>query len=108
MRRKSWGNGVIIIPPHDFKHPPNWYYRAQLVTKYTFGIITYGMKSVPNFMKIRTEIIKILNAHKRVLHAKIKLGWVTLVMRMRRGPWVLASSSLHLTISSNYYVGIIG
>jgi hypothetical protein len=30
------------------------------------------------------------------------------VMRMRRWPWVMASSSIRLIVSSNYHVGIMG
>jgi hypothetical protein len=39
---------------------------------------------------------------------QVGLGWVRLVMRMRRGPWFVASLSLHLTISSYRHAGIIG
>jgi hypothetical protein len=52
-------NGVINIPPHDFKQPSRWYYRLFFVTKYTFGAIIHGMKSIPNLVKILTEIIKL-------------------------------------------------
>jgi hypothetical protein len=38
----------------------------------------------------------------------VGLDQVRLVMRMRRCPWVMASSSIHLTISRNRHVGITG
>jgi hypothetical protein len=34
------GNGVIIIPPHDFKQPPSWYHRVLKFKKCEFGIFS--------------------------------------------------------------------
>jgi hypothetical protein len=48
------GNGVII-PSHDLEHPSRWYCRVQDVIKYEFGVVTYGIMSIPNLMKIRTD-----------------------------------------------------
>jgi hypothetical protein len=34
------------------------------VAKYEFGVITYGITSVPNFMYVLTNIIQLSNVHK--------------------------------------------
>jgi hypothetical protein len=57
-------NGVIINPPHEFKQPLRWQYRVLEVAKYEFGVIIYGITSIPNFMQILTNIIQLLNIHK--------------------------------------------
>jgi hypothetical protein len=41
-----------------------------LLTQYAIGVIANGMKSIPNFMKILAEIIK-LNAHKRITQVTV-------------------------------------
>jgi hypothetical protein len=52
------GNGVvIIIPPHDFKQSSRWYHQVLEVKKYEFGVVSYGITSVPNFIKIVADII---------------------------------------------------
>jgi hypothetical protein len=96
----------VIISPHDFKEPSRWYYRAQEVTKYEFGVIIYVIPSMSNFIKILTGIPELLNAHKWISQLKFELGSVRLMMRMSRRPCTMASSSLHITISSNRHVGI--
>jgi hypothetical protein len=80
-----------IISPHEFKHPSRWYYRVQEVAKHTFGVGTYGITSIPSFIKILTRIVQLSNAQKRMTQVKFKFGWVGLglvrfVMRMRSGP----------------------
>jgi hypothetical protein len=42
----------IIISPQDFKQQSRWYCRVGEVTKYDFGVVTYGITSVPNFRTI--------------------------------------------------------
>jgi hypothetical protein len=49
--------GNIIIPPQEFKQPPSWYYRMREVIYYDFGAVTYGITSIPNFIKISTDIL---------------------------------------------------
>lgn len=55
------GNGVII-PPRDFKQQSRWYCRVGEVTKYDFGVVTYGITSVPNYIRSLTVTIYLLNA----------------------------------------------
>jgi hypothetical protein len=57
------GNGVIIIPPHDFKQPSRWYYRVQKIKKHEFRVVTYGIKSIPNFINFRSAILFLSNPH---------------------------------------------
>jgi hypothetical protein len=59
----NMGNGVIMIPHHNFKQPSSWYQRVWEVKKYAFGKDTCGMKSVLNFIKILTEIIQSPDVH---------------------------------------------
>jgi hypothetical protein len=82
-------NGVIIIPPHDFEHQSRWYYRVSDFKKYSFGVVTYSITSIPDFIKILKIIINSLNAKTDMKCAQ--------VMRMRRVSCVM-SSPLHLTI----------
>jgi hypothetical protein len=35
-------NGVVVIPPHDFKKLCRRYYRLQKVKNYEFSELTYG------------------------------------------------------------------
>jgi hypothetical protein len=86
------GNGVIITPPHDFKQPSIWCNRVQKVTNYAFGVLTHGKKSIPNVMKILTEIVSVLKFTPTDNKGYISFGLgcfesglVMLVMRMRRG-----------------------
>jgi hypothetical protein len=75
--QRIMGNGVIT-PPHDFKQLSRWYYRLNKIKKYAIEVITYGIKSIPNFMKILAGITLLLNAHKSISQVKFKLGSVRL------------------------------
>jgi hypothetical protein len=46
-------NGVIIIPPHEFKQPSRWYYRMWESILYEIGVLTYGITSTRNFANFR-------------------------------------------------------
>jgi hypothetical protein len=85
MRRGSW----VMTSTSNFKQPSRWYYRVQYVTKYAFGEIIYGMKSIPNFMKN----YRVIKCPQTDITAE---GQVRLVMHMRRRSWVMASSSSYL------------
>jgi hypothetical protein len=50
-------NGVIITLPHEFKQQPRWNYGMWEVMKYDFGVVTYGITSVKNFVNFRTAIV---------------------------------------------------
>jgi hypothetical protein len=58
------GNGVII-PPHDFKQQSRYSYEVQEVTKYEFGVVTYGFTSINHFIKILEDIM-LLNAYRQI------------------------------------------
>jgi hypothetical protein len=100
------GNGVIIILPHRFEHPLRWYYRAWEVTKCELGTVTYGIMSTPNLMKIRPAILFIESVLTDTTCEGVGSGKVRILMGMRRGSWIMASSTFHLTTSSNCHVGI--
>jgi hypothetical protein len=51
------GNGVNIIPLHDFKQPSRWYQRVEEVKEYDFGAFTYGINSIPNVISFRPAIL---------------------------------------------------
>jgi hypothetical protein len=50
------GNGVLIVPPHEFEHPSRWYYQSLEIKKHRSGLCFNGMISTPNFMKIRSPV----------------------------------------------------
>jgi hypothetical protein len=54
--QRVMGSGVIIIPPHKFKQLSCWYYRVRILPNYEFAIITYGITSMPNFIKTLTHV----------------------------------------------------
>jgi hypothetical protein len=74
------GNGIIIVPPHDFKHPSRWNFRLKEIKMYEFGTVSDGITSTPNFMKIRPAILQLLNALRRISVLKsidqVRLDWV--------------------------------
>lgn len=51
------GNGVVIIPTREFQKPSRWYYRLWKVAQYVTAVVTYGMVSIQNFVKILKDII---------------------------------------------------
>jgi hypothetical protein len=63
-----------IIPPHDFEHPSDCHYRVSEVKKYLFGVVTHGITTIPNLIKILADIIQLLNAHRRMSQVKFELG----------------------------------
>jgi hypothetical protein len=72
-----------MIPPHDFKQQPRWYYRVQKRIKYDIGVVTCGITSIPNFMNFRPAILWLLNAFKQIPNVKhwvvldlVTLSWV--------------------------------
>jgi hypothetical protein len=50
-------NGVIIIPPHEFKQLSCWYYRVYKVENYEFSFVKYGIVSIQNLINFRQGII---------------------------------------------------
>jgi hypothetical protein len=102
IRRGSW---VMASSFHLTTSTNHW--RVWDVNKYAFGGITYGTKSA-KFHWNRHRNYLGTKCAQTISQSKFKLGWVKLVMRMRRGSWVMASSSFHLTNSSNRQVGITG
>jgi hypothetical protein len=71
--QRTMGNGVVI-QPHDFKQPSRWKMRVWKVTTCESGAITYGIKSIQNFMKIHTEIIQLKNVHTWISQLKFNFG----------------------------------
>jgi hypothetical protein len=72
MRMRIMGYGVII-PPQDFKQPPRLCCQVKEVIKSEFGALTYGIASLPNFMKLRADIL-LLNVYKRMSEDWPKAG----------------------------------
>jgi hypothetical protein len=77
--------------------------------------VTYGITSIPNIKNFRLFILYLLNTYERASYLKkvdlgwlgyVRLGYVRLGMRMRRRSRIMASSTFHLTISSNHVLGI--
>jgi hypothetical protein len=72
----------VITPPHDFKQPPCLYYQEKEVKEYEFGVVTYGITSIPNFINFRPAILQLFNASRRASIVKtsdlVELGWVGL------------------------------
>jgi hypothetical protein len=48
---------TIIIPPRDFQYLSRWYYKVLGGRNYEFGVVTYGIKSIPNFMNFHPGIL---------------------------------------------------
>jgi hypothetical protein len=104
------GNGVII-PPHDssIRHVGITEWRK--LKSVSLEFVTYGMTSIPNFMTSLTVTILLKNVNTRLQLEKrfgwVGLGRVRLVMRMRRGSWLMTSSpSFHLATLSMRHDGI--
>jgi hypothetical protein len=55
--QKIMRNGVIVIPPHDFKQLSGWYCRVQKVKNYEPSIVTYGIICLQNFINFLPAII---------------------------------------------------
>jgi hypothetical protein len=49
---------ISIIPPHAFKQPSRKYYRVQELKNYECAVLTNGVTSITDFMKILTHIIR--------------------------------------------------
>lgn len=96
------GNGVIIIPPHDFKQPLRLCYQMCEDKMYDFGIVTRGMTSKPNFIKIFD--IRCSHWTEHIIGA----AQVMLLMRMRRGRCLIVSSSYRITNSCISHADITG
>jgi hypothetical protein len=52
-------NGVIGIPTHDFQEPSRFYYQEKDSKKYEFALVTYGVTSIPNFMKFSSTVFEL-------------------------------------------------
>jgi hypothetical protein len=50
-------NGVIVIPPHDFKQICRWYNCVLKDKNYEFLFVTYGIISMQNLINFRPAII---------------------------------------------------
>jgi hypothetical protein len=98
------GNGVMSIPPHDLEQPYRWYFRVYGVNNQNLKK-WHGITSVPNIMNFRPAILWLSNT-KYFSEGSVWLGYVRLGMRMRRWLWIVASSTFHLTTSSNCNVGV--
>jgi hypothetical protein len=93
-----------ISHPRDFEHPSRMYHRVRDVRNYEFEETIYGIKSITSLMNFRPVTLRLWNAYRQISLAK-SLGNVGLVMRMRRGSLVMASS-FHLPILSILYSGV--
>jgi hypothetical protein len=71
-------NGVIVIPPHDFRQLCRWYYRMWKVAVYEFSFITSGIMCIQNFIDFLSAITYLWNSHWGVSGVKgfisVKLG----------------------------------
>jgi hypothetical protein len=84
--QKIMGNGIIIIPPHNFMHPSWWYYQLYELKKYDFGWASNDIMSITNVIKLHPAILKLLHAyrwtwdmHKTndvITHAQDKYGFI--------------------------------
>jgi hypothetical protein len=63
--RRLMGNGVIIIPPHNFVRPWRRIYQLYETEKYDSGLASNGMTSMKNFMRIHSAILELLHAYRQ-------------------------------------------
>jgi hypothetical protein len=91
---KDMRNGVISIPPHEFKQPSSSYFRVLEFEKHYFGVAPYGITAIQNSMIFRPAILSLSYSFYRtsivrgvdwVAFGSVGLCWVRLVMRMRNG-----------------------
>jgi hypothetical protein len=94
-------NGVIIVPPRDFEHPSRWQYQSHEIKRHQFGAVCNGITPMPNFSKIRPDILVIKCMQTNITGDDV----IRSVKRMRRGSWVMTSSASHLTTLSIHHVG---
>jgi hypothetical protein len=73
LAQRIMGNGVITIPTHDFKQQSRWYYQVWEVKRYEFRAVIYGITSIPNFVKILTDIVQLFSAHRQISQVKDRL-----------------------------------
>jgi hypothetical protein len=67
--QRTVGNGVLVVPPHDFEHLSRWYYQLYSLKKYCCGLRSNGVISIPNLMKILLSIPEFLLAETVVRKA---------------------------------------
>jgi hypothetical protein len=68
-------NGVIIIPHHDLKQLPCWYYGEYKVNDYEFAVVTYGITTLPISL-ISAQSLSSYEKHTDGHH--LSRGWVVL------------------------------
>jgi hypothetical protein len=59
MRAQISVGSCVIIPSREFEYLPRRCYKEKEVRKYKFGVLFYGMMSIPNFMNVRPIILKL-------------------------------------------------
>jgi hypothetical protein len=74
--QRIMGNDVIIVLPHEFKHPSSTHCKENEVKKYVIEVVSNGTTSIPNFMKIRPAILELFNTFccEEVLFGQVGFG----------------------------------
>jgi hypothetical protein len=49
---------LVSSSPHMFTRPPCWCYLLYKIKKFAFRVVPSGIKSIPNFIQIRAEVLE--------------------------------------------------